>query len=455
MEFLPQQGLSMTPLLSFGVLLVVGTLGGYLAHRWSWLPSITGFMGVGFLVGPSVLGLLDYDTLKDARILIDIALALILYRLGSSLDLRFIRASPRLLAVALLESGLTFIAVFSVSFWLGFSPVIAAVIAAILISSSPAVLLHVAHEVGAKGPVTESAKTLVALNNLLSFLVFAFVIPALLLQENAGWQQVVLQPLYLLLGSALLGIGIGLGLHFVSSRTAKAAQYKLALVVGALMLTLGLAQQLQLSMLFAPLIVGIVVRSVEQDEVVSALEFGSAFELFFIVLFVFAGASLHLKELIEYAPAILALVVTRSLVKVLAVSVALRFGLQPWRKAQATGLLLIPMAGLAIGLVQTSSKLVPDQAAVIAAVVLGAVTLFETFGPPIAAFAFGLAGEAADSTPLRPKSPWRQSSWRQQHEVQVDVSALVAAEPEDQALSSEKSQGGRSFRFWPFGKHAE
>jgi len=139
-------------------------------------------------------------------------------------------------------------------------------------------------------------------------------------------------------------------------------------------------------------------------------------------------------------------------VKVLAVSVALRFGLQPWSKASATGLLLIPMAGLAIGLVQTSSKLVPDQATVIAAVVLGAVTLFETLGPPIAAFAFGLAGEAADSTPVRPKSPWRQGSWRQQDEVQIDVSALVAAEPEDKALADSKSDSGRTFRFWPFGK---
>ena len=101
MEFLPAWPLTITPLSSFGLLLLIGSLGGYLAHRISWLPSITGFMGVGFLVGPSVLGLLDYNTLKDARILIDIALALILYRLGSSLDLRFLRQSPPNLVSAL------------------------------------------------------------------------------------------------------------------------------------------------------------------------------------------------------------------------------------------------------------------------------------------------------------------------------------------------------------------
>ena len=52
------------------------------------------------------------------------------------------------------------------------------------------------------------------------------------------------------------------------------------------------------------------------------------------------------------------------------------------------------MAGLAIGLVQTSSGLFPAQAPTIAAIILGAVTVFETLGPPIAAFAFRFAGEA-------------------------------------------------------------
>ena len=64
------------------------------------------------------------------------------------------------------------------------------------------------------------------------------------------------------------------------------------------------------------------------------------------------------------------------------------------RASASTGMLLVPMAGLAIGLAQTSSGLSAEHAAVISAVVLGAVTLFETIGPPLAAFAFRFAGEA-------------------------------------------------------------
>lgn len=434
MNFLPEQFIQLTPLFAFGLLLLVGAMGGYLAHKWPWLPSITGFMAVGLLIGPSGLGLLDKHTLSDARILVDIALALILYRLGTSLDLRFIRSNKLLVLKSLLEASLTFVACCSLLLWLDFSPVLSALISAILISSSPAVLLHVAHEVGAKGPVTESAKTLVALNNCWSFILFAAVVPALLLDQQAAISQVVLQPAYLLLGSALLGASIGFLLHWLCLRTAGAEQYKFALVVGALMLTLALAQQLKLSALFAPLVVGITVRSLERQQLVSELQFGQAFELFFIVLFVFAGAKLQLDTLWQYGAVVLLLVLVRSTAKLFGVSAVALLHRRPARPALATGILLIPMAGLAIGLAQTSAGLTPEHAAVITAIVLGAVTVFETIGPPLAALAFRLAGEAgqqsASTVQVTSSEQTQQTCWQAAGTVPVDVSAFYQPLPQ-------------------------
>ena len=81
MEFLPTFPLQVTTLFFFGFLLFCGALGGYLAHRVPWIPSITGFMLVGLLAGPNGLNLFGFETLERAKIVIDIALALILYRL--------------------------------------------------------------------------------------------------------------------------------------------------------------------------------------------------------------------------------------------------------------------------------------------------------------------------------------------------------------------------------------
>ena len=394
MNYLPVWPLDITPHIAFGLMLIIGSIGGYAAHKISWLPSITGFMLVGFLAGPSGLGLLSYHMISEARILIDIALALILYRLGLSLDLKMLWRSPGLIFASLLESLATFGVVFYLLTLFGVPTVLCVLIAAISISSSPAVLLHVAHEVGAKGVATETGKTLVALNNLLSFVAFSAALSMLLYSSGFNWSTVFFQPLYTLLGSTVLGIVLGLSLHAIAQRTHSATQYKLALVIGTIMVAIGLANELKLSMLFCALVIGIVVKSIERESMVSDIQFGPSFELFFIVLFVFAGAGLHMKELLDFAPLVLALVVARSLAKVLGVAGITALYRRPLRKGIASGMLLIPMAGLAIGLALTASNMFPEHASMISAIVLGAVAVFETMGPPIATFAFRFAGEA-------------------------------------------------------------
>ncbi len=395
MQFLPSFPFEITPLIAFGMLLLVGAAGGYIAHRFSWLPSITGFMAVGFLIGPTGLGLLSQDTINNSRILIDIALALILYRLGLSIDIRDIRRTPGLLLVSVIESSVTFGAVVYVLHFFGLPLVVSAVIAAISISSSPAVLLHVAHEVGAKGRVTDSAETLVALNNCISFLAFTTVLP--FLHQSGGsitWTEIIVQPTYRFLGSVLVGFLLGMALHQLAMRMSSASQYGLAIVVGSIMIAVGIADFLKLSLLIVPLIMGVTVSSVELEKHVSSIEFGSAFELFFIVLFVYAGANLHLHEIIEYAFFVFLLFAIRSIAKVLSVTSTSSLQGMAVRDGFSSGALLIPMAGLAIGLTQTTTNLFPQYATEVSAIILGSVVLFETVGPPIAKFAFNFCGES-------------------------------------------------------------
>jgi len=393
MDFLPGWPPAYNTQIAFGVLLFAGVLGGYLAHRISWLPSITGFMAVGLLIGPSGAGLLTPEALDLARVLIDVALALILYRLGLSLDLRAVRETPQLFFIGLVESAGTFFAVYAMLAGFGWTPLLAGLVAAIVISSSPAILLHVAHEMNAAGPVTERAKELVALNNLFSFFAFSALLPAAHLAQAADWHTALLQPLYQLLGSLLIAMLIAALLVAAARRTRRAPQYRLALIIGALMLGIGVADALDLSPLFVPLALGVVVRTLEGAETLSDVEFGESFELFFIVLFVYAGARIHLAELAALGGVTLAVVGARCAVKWLAI-----YGLTRWqgdapRPATATGLLLMPMAGLAIGLAQTADNLFALEAAQLQAIVLAAVALLETLGPPVAATAFRLAGE--------------------------------------------------------------
>ena len=172
------------------------------------------------------------------------------------------------------------------------------------------------------------------------------------------------------------------------------AHLRFAMVVGAVMLTLGLAQALQVSGLFAGLALGIACCWMQGRGKITRIGFEGGGDVFFIVLFVFAGANLHLHAVLQHAPLALAFVAARVLAKAGTVYGCGRLLGGTHTQSAASGLLLLPMAGLAIGLVQTTTQLAPALGAEVGAIILAAVAVFETIGPPIAAYAMRLSGEA-------------------------------------------------------------
>lgn len=380
----------------FGVLLACGVLGGLLATRLRWLPTITGFMAVGLLIGPSGLGLLSADALASAKPLVEIALGLILFKLGVTLHpVKLLRDRP-LLLTGLAEGLGTFAVILALMVWIQAPPLVAVLAAAIAVSSSPAVLIHVAEELHAAGPVLERAKAMVAFNNVLSFVLFTLALPLALLGQHADLATALALPAYQMLGAVVVAAVVARGATWIARLTRPDEEHlRFSLVVGAVMLSLGLAHAFKVSGLFAGLALGIACRWMQGGGTrLTRVEFGGGGDLFFVILFVSAGANLHLHDVIAHAPLALAFVAARIVAKGLAVYGCERLLGTARPAALAQGLLLVPMAGLAIGLVQTTNEVAPTLGPEVAALVLASVAVFETLGPPIAAYALRLAGEA-------------------------------------------------------------
>ncbi len=403
-DFLPQAWPNLNLLIAFGVLLAFGTLGGILAARLRWLPTITGFMAFGLLIGPGGIGLLSRSDLASARVLVDIALGLILFRLGASLHPWTIARNRGMVLTSLSESSLTFVAILALLWWLGTDPMVAVIAAAIAVSSSPSVLIHVADELRARGPTTEAAKALVAMNNIFAFVLFSISLPLALRSVNVDLVTAMLVPAYQLFGAVVVGLLVAWIVTRIALQTRVNEQhFRFALVVGAVMLALGLAVALKVSTLFTALTLGVACRWMQGRSRLTLVEFGGGGDIFFIILFAFAGANLHLGDLLKYGWIALAFVAVRSLTKCFSIYGCGRALGYTQRQSVAAGMLLVPMAGLAIGLVQTTSDMLPELGAQLAAVVLGAVAIFETIGPPMAAFALRLAGEANET--VKPTQP--------------------------------------------------
>jgi Kef-type K+ transport system membrane component KefB len=259
-------------------------------------------------------------------------------------------------------------------------------------------LIHVAEELHASGPTVNHAESLVAINNVLSFVLFSLTLPFALATEQVELSTALLLPAYQMGGALLIALAVAWLAVSISKLTRPGEEhFRFALVVGAVIATLGLAQIFQASTLFAGLSLGIACRWMQGRTRIARVEFGGGGDVFFVILFVFAGANLHLADVMRYAPIALALVAVRTLVKMGAVyGIGRSFGTER-RSALAGGMLLVPMAGLAIGLVQTTTQLMPELGARISAIVLAAVAVFETIGPPLAAFALRYCGDAGRS----------------------------------------------------------
>lgn len=396
MSFLPAWPLHFNLLLLFSLLLGAGILGGHLAGRTTFLPRITGYIAAGFLLGPSVSGLLIPELLANARLFTDIALGLILYDLGRQLDFNALRHDRRLLVTSALESALTFVLVFVALRTAGLNALNAGMAAALGISSSPAVILLVVRQLNAQGPMTKSALNLVALNNVFAFFMFLTVLPLLHIEQKADVWTILLQPLYQLGVSLIIAYLFSRLTLWAAQRIGQRENVQFALTVCTIIGAIGVAQMLHVSSLLALLALGLLVNYLNRDTHVLQPDFGYGGELFFLLLFVVSGANLHIEHLGNVGLLALLFVFVRQAAKSAATYVAMRRAGMPARSASMLGLTLTPMAGLAIGLSQMTSDLYPQFGLELQALVLAAVAILETIGPIATEFALKRAGEVTN-----------------------------------------------------------
>ena len=393
MDFLPTWPLHFNDLLLFSLLLGAGILGGHLAARTTFVPRITGYIAAGFLLGPSVSGLLTPVLLDHARLFTDIALGLILYDLGRQLDFYTLRHDYRLLGTGLLESLLTFVLIFAALHLAGLDVLNASMAAALGVSSSPAVILLVVRQLNAQGPVTTNALNLVALNNVLSFFMFLTVLPLLHIQHKAGVLTILLQPLYQLIVSLAIAWLLGKLTLWVAQHVGQHENVQFALAISTIIGAIGLARMLNVSPLLTLLALGLLVNYLNRESHLLELDYGYGGELFFLVLFVVAGANLHVEHLGKIWLLALLFVIVRQVAKSAATYGMMRYAGMTLRPAAMLGFTLAPMAGLAIGLSQMTADLYPQFGQELQTLILACVAILESIGPIATEFALRQAGE--------------------------------------------------------------
>lgn len=371
------------PLLALGVVMLAGLLVGGVARRLR-MPTLTGYIIAGILIGDQALDLLPAEAVRGVEGPVnDFAIAAVLFFLGGRIRLDELRRRARpLLALSLTEAAVTFAAVAGTALLVMPRPAGALLLAVLALEIAPATTVSVLHEYGARGRVTDVVRQLTALSNLWVVLLFDAALALLSLLQ--GVEVELLQVLLNFAGSFGVGLVAGHALIFLQERArwSSAATPLLAVAIAAI----GLCRWLELPHMLAFLVAGATVanRSRLLEPVERAVETFSQPAL--ILFFVFAGTHFDFGLLAQEWVAVSLYVLARTAARILGTRLGLRVsGLRLGTSAQgaapALGLGLLCQAGAAIALAHYAAAFDPVLGASLLNIVLGAVLIFELAGP--------------------------------------------------------------------------
>jgi Kef-type K+ transport system membrane component KefB len=392
---LPELMSPISELLTVGAVMLLGLLGGKVARHFH-IPKVTGYLVIGLVLGPSVLNLLGKAVIANVELVSDLALGMIMFAIGGVFELNhFRRVEHRLLRLSLAESAGSFVLVTLGAGALGMGWYPALLLGAISIATSPSVSLLVIREYDARGQLSDLLLSMVALNSVICILVFTFILHWGAITEAGGIFMALGWTVYEALGSVLVGGVVGWLLSQLEARVDDQAELLMVIVAGVLV-AIGTAMTLRISPLMAALAVGAMTTNLSVMHRLAYVELRQTEQPLYIAFFVLSGAKLDIRAFASLGLLGIVYIIARGAGKYLGNFLSARtMGIAGPIRTHL-GLALIPQAGVAIGLMRLASERYAHIGAIISAVILAAVIVYETLGPLVTRWAIFAAGEGKE-----------------------------------------------------------
>lgn len=385
---------SLTNALAWPLALTVAWLLGEMFYRWRGVPRIAVYAVCGFVFGNLSSGHLPQSQADNVMTLANLGFGLILFELGYRINLRWLRTNPWLLATALLESSLTWCAVYLVARFGGMAPLSSCLLAALAMASSPAGLLRVINDEGGAGQVTERAMHLTAINCVLAVFVFNVTVGVGVFQTSGDLVHASWTGLVVLSVSGLLGAAFGYLVPLFQRMVGHARIDATLAFAVTVFLLVAITHVLKLSPVLAALTFGLVARHRRITLSPAQRNFGVLGDVLAILLFFFVATTVAWQPTAEGLGLALLLVLTRAVIKIAVCAATARVSGISTRKGALTGLAIMPMAVFTIVMVEQTRRLGVDLLDALAPLAAMAIVL-EVLAPVMTQRALTHAHETA------------------------------------------------------------
>ncbi|HQO57553.1 MAG TPA: cation:proton antiporter [Candidatus Omnitrophota bacterium] len=394
-------------LLVLGLALFGGTIGGRLFQKIK-IPQVVGYIFIGFLLGPSIVGIINSQMLQTLVPFSHFALGLIGFMIGGELNRQTLKKYGKQFAVILLFEGMfAFILVTLLIGGIGslflkdtkMAWSLALLLGAISSATAPAATTDVLWEYKAKGPLTTTVFGIVALDDVLAIILFA--VASSLVTHLLGLSQGVsltafLQPIYEIGGAVFVG-GISGVILIAIINHYQQKERMLVFLIGMVLFVLGFSVAINVSMLLAAMTLGIIVAnglSSMSKQVFNIIQDFSP--PIFILFFVLVGARLNPQS---FTPAMSVVLVLYLIGRTGGKMSGAYWGAGLCHADEAVKkylpLCLFSQAGVAVGLSLVASQSLDKEMGNMVIVIITMTTfVVQLLGPPCVKYAVVKAREA-------------------------------------------------------------
>ncbi len=428
--------------MQFLITVSVAMLAGLLMSRPAKLlklPAVTAYLVAGILVGPYLLGAVDFSAFglpfdhlgfspadfglaagtekNEALVLMsEVALGFIAFAIGNEFrlsELKHIGRQALIIGVlqALAATALVDVALLTVSYFMPevLSPAAAVVLGAIATATAPAATLMVVRQYKAKGKLTDLLLPIVALDDAVGLVVFSvsFGVSRALDSGSVNVLSVLVNPLVEVVCSLLLGALMGY-LFTVCEKFFHSGSRRMSLSITFVLLTVALSMlhfeigpvEIGFSSLLVCMMLGTVFCNLcdFSADIMDRADKWTA--PLFVLFFVLSGAELQLDVLLNVAVIFVGVIyiLFRSAGKYLGSFASAKLAGCDRNIQKYLGITLLPQAGVALGMSAVALQTMGPDGVLVRNIILFSVLVYELVGPLLTKIALTRAGDIKEKT---------------------------------------------------------
>lgn len=411
--------------LTIAIALILGLLSTRLM-KVIGLPNVTGYLVVGLIIGPYMLGIIDKPSLESMSIISSLALGFIAFSIGVEFKIRHIKEIGKSAITITMFQALLATLFVDVALLIAIPsmPAEAIVLGAIATATAPAATLMVVRQYKAKGIVTGTLLPVVALDDAVGLIVFAVsnsIALSMLSGASLTVMNLVVFPLLEIVVSLVIGAAIG-GLLSIVPTFFKSRDNRLIATIIAVFACIGICGlfshlnstgviPFKLSDLLVCMMAGAVFVNlrVESETMMQGTDRWTP--VLFMLFFILSGAELNILSLgnLQIVLLLVIYLIARCAGKYIGSFVGAVVTKADKNVRNYLGITLWPQAGVAIGMATLCNKEFAaagfeEVGQTIVTITMCAVLVYELFGPVFTKIALAKAGEISPEMLKRKKS---------------------------------------------------